>query len=260
MKPISLIILLCILSTITLFGRIKNGYEPQLTATKVSLRQLNLLLQHEKDMSLGKRLKIRSEIQKLTEFITCYQLTEELIRQFRNISPGIYFEIDSIKDRRGRPTDVYVKIVTKARSRIPLKAASFLSQAPRDKDACLSEYGLYSVVADIGVADNSLSLLGHELGHIKYIIPNLAEYTKFYNSQYSNSVIGLHYVGHNRHDLSGKWASAFEKRLLKDYATYLLAGGQESESLVKVYIRMRRDMKNWDAIDPYSPIVSNYTF
>jgi hypothetical protein len=242
------------------FGRIKNGYAPGLAATKLSLRQLRLLLQHENNMSLGKRLKIRSEIQQLTDFITCYQLTEELIRQFRNISSGIFFEIDSIKDRRGRPTDVYVKVVTKERSRVPLKAASFLSHAPHDKDACISEYGLYSVVADIGIADNSLTLLGHELGHIRYIIPNLASYTKFYNSEYRNVVIGLQYVGHSRHDPSGKYADAFEKRLLEDYATYLLDGGQKTESFVKIYLRVRRSMKNWDAMDPYSPIVSNYKF
>jgi len=260
MKPIYLIIILCALSSNNVFGTIKNGYALRLTSAKVSLRQLNLVLQHEKDMSLGKRLKIKSKIERLTEFITCYQMTEELIRQFRKISPGIFFQIDSIKDRRGRATDVYIKIVTKDKLRVPLKAASFLSHAANDRDACFSEYGLYSVALDISISDNSLSLLGHELGHVKYIIPNLAEYTKFYNSQYCNSVIGLQYAGHNRHDLSGKWAIAFEKGLLKDYATYLLEGGKESESFVKIFLRMRRSMKNLEELDPYSPLVSNYSF
>lgn len=260
MKTICLIIVLCILSFNDLFGRIRNGYEPKLESAKVSLQKLNLLLSQAGNLSIVRRLWIKSQMEDLIDHISYYQLTEELIRQFRIISPRLYAEMDSIKDGKGRLTDIYVKLIQRKKSRVQLEGATFFYQAPRDEDANLSEYGMYSVSVEIWIGDNSLFLLSHELGHAKYIVPNLASYTKFYSMQYGNTNVNISYIGHSRYDLGGKWANAFQEEYLQDKAIFLKKnGGKKPQSLASLFYRIRRNTY-LEATHPPSVIVSNYDF
>ena len=215
MNTIYLIIVLCVLSFSHLFARIRNGYEAQLQSTKISLRKLNLQLLEDKDAWPVPRLQIKSKIENLINYISCYELTQELIRQLKTVSPDIYHEINNIKDKKGRPTDVFVKLVEREKSRIQLKAASFFQQAPTDEDANVSEYGEYSVSVEIWLVDKALFLLAHELGHVKYIIPNLATYSRVLQYYYPQAKVNVSYIGHNRYDQSGKYANIFEKRFLE---------------------------------------------
>lgn len=254
-----LVVILCVLSFNQLFGRIKNGYESQLQSNTLSLRKLNLLLLEDKDMSFIQRLRIKSEIENLINDITCYELTEELIHQLKMISPDTYFEMESIKDKRGRATDVYVKLIPRGKSKVNLRAASFLSQASADEDANYSEYGELSVSVEICIDNNALYLLSHELGHLSYIVPNLATYAKFYEKQYANSkASGLIYIGHGRRDLSGKLASTFERRYVHDRAIYLENGGKKPEVFVSHFIRIKRTIGNLEVAPQPSVMVSNF--
>ena len=144
-------------------------------------------------------------MQSLINYISCYELTDVLIARMKLVSPAIFWEIENIKDKKGRPTDVYVKLVPDERARVNLKAATFISQAAEDVDASYTEYGPFSVSVDICIRDNSLFLLSHEFGHIKYIVPNLAAYKEFYNKLYGRAKYSnLPYIGHGHQDESGR--------------------------------------------------------
>lgn len=220
-------------------GRIRNGYEPKLQSALSSLRSLNLLT-GDRHASLAQRLRVQSEIENLVSYLCHYEITSVVLDQLKILSPGIYHEIDSLTDRRGRLTDVYVKVIPKEQSRIPLRAASLFKQAPEDEDAHISEHGLYSVCVEICLSDHALLLLSHELGHIRYIVPNLATYVRFYCNQYKRRKQDLSYVGHSRHDESGKVAGAFEKRFLTDRAAYVRRTDMKPESVLTHMRRIRQ--------------------
>ena len=161
--------------------------------------------------------------------------------RMKRISPAIFWEIENIKDKKGRPTDVYVKLVTDERARVNLKAATFVSQAAEDVDASYTEYGPFSVSVEICIWDNSLFLLSHELGHIKYIVPNLAAYKEFYNKSYGRAkYFNLPYIGHGHQDQSGRTARQYEKIYHKDQVRYRKNLGGESKDFVSLYSRLKR--------------------
>jgi hypothetical protein len=249
MKTIYLLILVCIFSCNHLLGRIRNGYEPKLQSSKISLQHLYLMLE-DAGLSFTKRLQIKSEIENMVRHISYHALTEVLIRQLKIESPDIYAELDNIKDKRGRSTDIYVRVIPKDKSRIQLKAASFFQQAPMDEDASVSDYGEYSVSVDIWAVDNALYLMSHELGHVKYIVPNLATYVKYYKRKYARLKHDASFIGHNWSDPSGKYADAFAKRFLHDEEIYLKNGGRKLEAPRLLLTRFKRNTKNLESLDP----------
>ena len=230
-----------------LFGKVRNGYEMEIASARASLQNLSLCLAEDTDMLTMERRRIRSEVQNLISYISYYQLTEELLNQFRAISPETYNEMDNIKDKRGRPTDIYVRLIPHDEAEIPLKAASFFSQASIDEDAHRSEYGDHSVSIDIWIVNNALLLLYHELGHVKYIIPNLASYVGFYSRHYDGLKYKFSYIGHHRDDPSGKSAHAFVTRFVRDRANYRRDGGERPESVLSLMQKLKRDNREMQA-------------
>ena len=237
------LVVLCILFFQHLFGKIKNGYEPRLEDSRTSLQSLNLLLLEGKKLSAAERQLVRSKIEKLVEYLSLYDLTDEFIRHFKIVAPIMFTEMDNIKDRRGRFTDIYVRLIPEGKSRIPVSAASFFEQTPDDEDANVSHYGIYSVSVDISILDKALFLLSHELGHVKYVVPNLAEYSKFYNWRY-NSTSDNSYMGHSANDLSGEQSHIFERRFLEEQKTYFKHGGKKPMSLGPLLTQIRKNAKN----------------
>lgn len=251
---------LCILSCNLLFAKIMNGYESQIQSNKISLQELRVLLSGNEHLPLAKRLQIKSKIKNLISYISYYELTEELIHQLKIVSPGIFMKTDNIKDKRGRPTDIYIKLIPKESARIQLEAATFFTQAVMDEDANHSVYGDYSVAVEIWINNNALLLLSHELGHINYIVPNLAEYSKFYNKHYAKKRVNLSHIGHFSFDPSGKSADTFEKRLKEDEKTYLQNGGKKPEAFFALIIRIRRTVRDAESTHPDSTIARNGFF
>jgi hypothetical protein len=229
------------------FARIRNGYSRQIQATRSALHTLKLRHAAGSDLSSGERRRLEAGMQSLINYISCYELTEVLIARMKIVSPAIFWEIENIKDKKGRPTDVYVKLVPAERARVNLKAATFVSQAVEDVDASFTEYGPFSVSVDICIRDNSLFLLSHEFGHIKYIVPNLAAYKEFYNKLYGRAkYFNLPYIGHGHQDQSGRTARQYEKIYCKDQMSYRKNLGGELQGFVGLYSRLKRmhgDMK-----------------
>src|SRR5688500_7812188 len=124
MKTLYFILTLNILSSSYLLGKIRNGYEYELQSHKLSLQKINLLLAGDQGISFAQRMKMKSNIDELNIHIAGYELTQALLVQFRIISPELYQEIDSLRDKRGRPTDVYVQEVTRDQAKAPQRAAS----------------------------------------------------------------------------------------------------------------------------------------
>ncbi len=241
MNSIVLVVSLIFLVACDGFARIRNGYERQIQAAKSALHTIKLRLTNANNLSAQERNALETEVQRLASLVSCFELTEELIARLERISPAIYWDVENVTDKKGRPTDVYIKLVPDTRSRLNLKAASFVKQAIDDADACCSEHGPYSVAIDVCIRDNSLFLLCHELGHIKYIIPNLAAYKQFYRRVYGQpKYSNLPYIGHNRQDKSGLSARKFEHSHRKDMVDYKKSVGGELRSFVSLYSRLQR--------------------
>ena len=54
-----------------------------------------------------------------------------------------------------------------------------------------------------------LTLLAHEFGHLKYIVPNISDYHEFYVENYSLNN-GSQLIGHSLNDASNKHARDFD--------------------------------------------------
>jgi len=255
MKAICFLIIIVLCSSGYLLGKIKNGYEGDLQNAKASLKNLNKLLLEGRDLTVWERAGIKTQIKNLVSYILYYELTEELLFQLQTISPVVFKEMDDVRDKEGRTTDVYVKLVPEEKAMVWLDAASFFKQSPDDEHANLSEYGLYTVSVQIRIAEKALFLLFHELGHIKYVVPNLASYSKFYARHYERLSSDFRHVGHNKYDQSGKTAVAFEKRFLEDQYDFLRNGGEKLESALSILQRIKRNYRKSDYVSLPRPAV-----
>ena len=248
MKANLLFATLMILSTCVLLAEIRNGYETELHSAIATLHQLSARLSSDKTLSLLEKQIMRSEIKKVTDLISHYESTRQLINQFRIVSPAIYSEMDSITDKKKRPTDIYVRLIPTEQSRVRLMAASFFRQSPRDNDASYSEYGENSVSINVCIGHNELQLLSHELGHVRYVVPNLAAYVSFYKRCYKTEFVDFSHVGHSQSDESGKTAMSFEQRFRADLAYYLINGGMKFESIASLIDRIKRNSRKAETI------------
>lgn len=69
------------------------------------------------------------------------ELTENLINQFRLISPEIFGQVDAIKDGKGRITDVYIKFIPQNEATVNAAGITCVAQSELYNDLCVSEYG-----------------------------------------------------------------------------------------------------------------------
>ena len=218
MKMLCLFIAISLSTPQILRGEIKNGYAFEITDARQSLTILADLA--AKSLSKTERRKIESKIHVVKNFICYYELTKNLLDQFRTIAPELYNEIDSIKDKRGRPTDIFIKFIPMSDSYFKHPGTTSLNHKEGDNDASYSEYGDQTVSIRIWIMDNALTILSHELGHVKYQVPHLENYTTYYKETYGTSNKQA-YLGHNPSDPSGKCAAQFEKVFSKKYQSNL---------------------------------------
>ena len=214
MKMLCLFIAISLSTPQILRGEIKNGYALEIQDARQSLTGLNDLA--AKSLSKTEQRKIESKIHVVKNFICYYELTKNLLDQFRTIAPELYNEIDSIKDKRGRSTDIFIKFIPMSDSYFKHPGTTSLDHKEDDHDASYSEYGDRTVSIRIWIMDNALTILSHELGHVKYQVPHLENYTTYYEKTYGTSN-NQAYLGHNPSDPSGKCAAQFEKAFSKNY-------------------------------------------
>lgn len=221
MKTYCLFMTVFMLTWNCLFAQIKNGYGSEIKGIRESLHSLNTLLIEDADLSLYQKVEIKDKIDKLIDYIAYFELTEELLVQFRAIAPGMYNEIDTIKSCTGQNVTVFVKFVSEKEMQRCAAGTTNLSHHEKDKNIYQSEYGLSTVSVKIASEKKSLLLLAHEFGHVKYQVPNLASYAEFYSAYYQNGVFNSNYIGHNSNDLSGQKAIEYENIFRSQYSNFL---------------------------------------
>src|SRR3990170_4143787 len=111
MQKYVLFLIVYFVTVSNVFGELKNGYEKNNFQTREALKNLRFLIAETKDMSASQRKEIKSRIERLECDILYYELTKNLLNQFKMIAPTLYDEIDTIKDNKGRAVHVYVKFV-----------------------------------------------------------------------------------------------------------------------------------------------------
>ena len=242
MKLNLLVVLLGICLCGNAFGKIRNGYAPNLKRKLNQLQSLTARLSEQVHSSFERRRTV-ADLEEIKDYLAYYELTEAMLAQLKAVSTEIYAELDDIRDRKQRVTDVYVKLIPKYEAKIKFSAASFISRSSHDEDASSSEYGEHSVSMEVWISGTALQELCHELGHVKYIIPNLATYSAFYDKHYARSNVNIVSIGHHRNDLSGKSAMAFERRFRLNRSTYIEITGRKPERTFAL-LAMIRDRMN----------------
>jgi hypothetical protein len=234
-------ILMFFLTCHAVFGDIKNGYDKNISGTKQSLAILRARLLEDESMTAAQRRKIQSTIATLVDHVAYYDLTEGLLSQFKIIAPELYTQVDTISDRLGRPVDVYVKFVPVDATSVKAWGHTYIDQSSDDKDAYQSEYGKFTVSIKVWIVRRALLVLAHELGHVKYQVPNLASYLEFYKKHYTNMAARTS-MGHDIDDPSGQWASQFGKAFQKKYVDFLKISLERVQNPLDVLVRLK---KNW---------------
>ena len=228
MKTLILIVIVLSLFPQSAKGLIKNGYATKIQETRLVLKNLNNIISEDKrkhpksqkKLSARQRAKLKKTIKSLEQFIYYFEFTEILLEQFRSVAPELYYEIDVIVDGNGEKTDVYVKFVPYELMQISPRAIVYIGYKKNEFNVCHSEFGDHTVSVIVRVELNSLFFLAHELGHVKYEVPNISTYFEFYNKVYKYQNRSSNFLGHNSNDLSGKVANIYGKRFREYYKKY----------------------------------------
>ena len=221
MKALCLFIVSFMLGWHGLFGEVKNGYEPEIKDVRASLKSLNELLTNDSNLSYFQRSEIKASMDRMITFVSYFELTAELLTQFRTIAPDLYTTLDTLKDGTGRTVTVYVKFVSDAEMQHGASGTTNIAHEENDKNTYTSEYGPLTVSVKIASVNKALTLLAHEFGHVKYQVPNLATYYVYYSAYYQNGTFRSSYIGHNTNDESGRQALAYENAFREKYADFL---------------------------------------
>jgi hypothetical protein len=221
MKKYSVIVIILFLMLNSAWAKLRNGYEKDVHDVREKLKNYSYILNTSNNLSASEKRNIKTNIKNLMAYQSYYELTEELLKQFKRISPNLYNRIDSIKDSKGRFTDVYVKFLPREEALVMAAGITSIAQSDEDRDACFSEYGKHSVSIKIWLFSQALLVLSHELGHVNYQVPNHQAYAKYYKKAYPSLSTESNRIGHSATDPSGKNATTFEKEFWKDYLKYL---------------------------------------
>ncbi len=240
MKAYVFSIVMNILIVTSLSGKIKNGYEPDINVARDGLKKIEALM--DKPMSPIEKRRLTEHRARLKDFILYHELTERLLFQFKLMSPELYYEIDSIKDAQSRSVDVYVKFLPGEKK---LGNIAGTTNIPLDSegDAYSSNYGPHTVATSIVAENHALSLLAHEFGHIKYQVPNIANYRKFYIKHYKVVSPDSEGIGHDHMDPSGQKASEYEKQFRLNLDSYLKNNGEKPQRLMALIESIEKSLE-----------------
>ena len=199
------------------YAEIRNGYAVGINAARASLDIYSTMLLEETGWTPQRKKAMQAKRMDLVKYIAYHDLTESLLNQFKAVAKDLYNEIDTIRNRNGRSTDVYVKFIPEEEASVQAWGVTSIAHTPDDANTYLSEYGENSVSVKVCTVSQALLVLAHELGHVKYIVPNLASYKAFHMMRYPPCSTQSNHVGHDADDQSGKSAVGFEKRFKASY-------------------------------------------
>jgi hypothetical protein len=196
------LVILCLGVCQNSYAEIINGYEYELKKNEKYIRNLNEIAKGVLDtLQRGKLNNFIQVAHKNAEKLReDHAKTQELIERFRMIDPDLYDEIANIKDREGNEIDVYIKVVD--RLRLGMLGATNVSHHVDNPNVYKSEYGDYTVSVKVvnTTSIRAMLILVHELGHVRYQVPHLADYTVFYKQTYQNKYLEGIKKGHHPDD------------------------------------------------------------
>lgn len=239
MKASCLFLAFLVFALSTSLGEIRNGYAADISNVRTSLITLRTML-GQKGITSAQRRKVMTSIREVTNYLVCYELTENLLVQFKLVAGDIYREIDTIKDRLGRSTDVYVKFIPEDQATIMARGITNVARLEEDHDAYISEYGAYSVSVKVWIAANALEVLAHEFGHVKHQVPNLRSYLNYYEQIYSRAIANSICIGHDGNDESGWNADTFARMFRQRLYNYRKNGSSQFQSPLFLMEQIRR--------------------
>ena len=203
------------------YAEIRNGYDIELIKATHWIHNLNEITQEVLStaqlVNLEKQLQVAYATErKLQEN---HAKTQELIEMLRRIDPELYHEINIIQDSESNETDVYIKVVDDLGP--ALRGSTNVSHSVDNPNVHSSEYGDYTVSVRLITTGPiwPLWILVHELGHVRYQVPHLAEYTTFYKKIYQDQ----HFAGvqgHHPNDPSYHSMQATSKAFKKSWKEY----------------------------------------
>lgn len=189
---------------------IRNGYQQELQQAEQSLLNLKDLMgkittaDNEDQLYVLKShyLRVRRTIKVVSAY---YQKTEELITQLAITHPVFFRDLNQVRNYHGNVTDVYIRVMPEGQMKHNQFGTTNLKQAENDPHLYQSSYGENTVSIRIRECSSSkkLRLLIHELAHVKYQVPNLAAYIKYYQKAYSEADEKAAF-GHLKEDLSNQ--------------------------------------------------------
>lgn len=209
----------------SLLARIVNGYEKDVDKAQLSITHLRQLIAENPQFTRKHVRVLNARLRELTDLLVYHQLTDTLLYKFREIAPDLYAEIDTLKDHLNRNVDVYVRFVPAHKSKIESYGTTSFSISSDDQQMCVSVHGRGTVSVTVWIMNSSLVVLSHEFGHLKYMIPNLTNYIRYYNQSY---VVGYN-IGSNGHrcdDAGGRHAMRYETRYRQRYQRYIRKDGK----------------------------------
>jgi hypothetical protein len=228
MKKFIIALLAMVLIYFKVLAEIKNGYETKIDETRIELEYLKKIINEDKNrdsrsintFTTLQKQKLNFEIDSLNQIILNYEITENLLNQFRTIAPELFNEIDTIKNVYGEKTDVYVKFLPDENMIESQLGRTLMGPCLDDENICYSEHGIRTVLVLIYTRIKSLFVLAHEFGHVKYQVPHLASYLFYFKKTYLDQPYDRYLIGHFPTDPSGKVALSYERRFRKYYKTY----------------------------------------
>jgi hypothetical protein len=248
-KLISIILAAFLIRPQEIIGEIKNGYET-IIAEVIEELQFKIQLQngniHHLDSSAewdllngAQKALVKAKIRELKKMLGYYQLTNSVINEFKTICPEIFDEVNNIKNYKNQEVDVYISVVPADHEIRYLSGATYISKDPDNEHICVSEYGKNTVSVKICAIRPALKVLAHELGHVKFIIPNLKRYIDYCETRYHQKCSNKITFNHQAADMGCKCVFEYEKIFKIAYKAHLK---QYGETAFNVKIALKQMM------------------
>ncbi len=192
------------------YAEIRNGYDEELKKSEKYIKNLTEIAKEVLSTAQREKLNTCLEVTYTNQekLLEKHAKTQELIEMLRFIAPDLYEEINTIKDREGNETDVYIKVVDDLGTN--LVGATNLRQSSDSPNVHRSKYGDHTVSVRLiyQYPRRSLKVLFHEIGHVRYQVPHLAAYCEFYKKVYQNQYYEGTQTGHHSKDPSHRSVKA----------------------------------------------------
>jgi hypothetical protein len=136
--------------------------------------------------------RIKSHYQRAKQSLkyvhTFHSMTAELINTLWTMHPSFCDQINNIRNHNGLVTDIYISVIPKDRMKRNQFGTTNLDQTKDDPHTYQSSFGPNTVSVQIRACSDEqmIQLLIHELGHVKYQVPNLSAYMDYFHTTYQH--------------------------------------------------------------------------